>query len=344
MPTSYDRHNPLLVNSELLLGTLEAAQELGIDLSESLAKFHIDVGQVETPTGTLAFHQAADFLEDVATRFDCPQFGFLVGKHQPLLRFGPMAQLLKLSPDVESAMNNALSYSLLNSVVSHWQAEREAGYVSFRRQNRVSYDGPLVQLHTLAVTVVFKALRNMIGENRKVTSVSFRHTAPRTSKQYSQFFDCPVDFEQDFDGIVFPEQFLKLPLNTANPDLLHIVKQYLDTLSSELDMEDDLVTKVHLYIKKILGTNACNLEGIAQQLDRRPRSLQRELMKQGFSFRQILLDVRQEVAEHYLRSSKIALVDLADILGYRNVSAFSRAFKSTCGQSPEHWRRQNFTT
>ena len=105
-------------------------------------------------------------------------------------------------------------------------------------------------------------------------------------------------------------------------------------------MEDDLVSKVHLYVKKNLGTNACNLEGVAERLDRRPRSLQRELMKQGFSFRQVLLDVRRDVAEHYLRSSKIALVDLADILGYRNVSAFSRAFKSSCGQSPEHWRRR----
>lgn len=340
MLLSYNRNNPLLVNSEQLLGAYEAADYLGIDLSESLAKFNINASLLVAPTGFLAFHQVADFLEDVATRFDCPQFGFLAGKYQPPLRFGPMSQVLKLCPDVETAINQALKYSMLNSEVSNWQLENEGGYTFLRRQSRVSYSGPLIQAHTMAVTVVFKALKAIIGEGRKITSVSFRHAAPGVSKQYSHFFGCAVDFEQEFDGFVFPEQLLSLPLPDANSELLEIVKSYLDSLNTSVDVEGSLVDRIRRYVKKSLGSNGCNLESAAQHLGLKPRSLQRELVKQGTSFRQILLNIRQEVAEHYLRNSSIALADLAGILGYRNVSAFSRAFKGNCGQSPEYWRRE----
>jgi AraC-like DNA-binding protein len=47
-----------------------------------------------------------------------------------------------------------------------------------------------------------------------------------------------------------------------------------------------------------------------------------------------------EVAEQYLQSSAIPLAELAEILGYRNRSAFSRAFKNSRGESPERWKNR----
>jgi len=68
-------------------------------------------------------------------------------------------------------------------------------------------------------------------------------------------------------------------------------------------------------------------------------SLQRALSEQDVTFKQLLFELRMEVAEHYLQSSALALSDLTEMLGYRNLSAFSRAFKNSHGESPEQWKK-----
>jgi AraC-like DNA-binding protein len=70
-----------------------------------------------------------------------------------------------------------------------------------------------------------------------------------------------------------------------------------------------------------------------------PRALQRDLAKHNCTFKQLLLEIRMELAEQYLRSSDITLSDLTELLGYQNLSAFSRAFKNSYGLSPDLWRK-----
>ena len=68
------------------------------------------------------------------------------------------------------------------------------------------------------------------------------------------------------------------------------------------------------------------------------RTLQRTLAKHEVNFTQLLSEIRMEVAEQYLQDSTISLAELSGLLGYRNRSAFSRAFKRSHGESPEQWR------
>jgi AraC-like DNA-binding protein len=341
MRRAYDPHNPALLRSETLLGSLEAAAELGIDLSASLVRSGIAAEQLGSPKGFLAFHKVINFLDDVATRFDCPQFGFLVGKHQAPLRFGVLGRFLRLAPNLGSAFTAGVDYSWVTSQESLWHLRREGGLAHLTRHSRISYDGPVEQLHTLSITVLFKALMVLSGGNVRPSYVSFAHAETRTSEIYRRFFKSPVYFDMDSDAIVLPEQCLKQPIETADPELFPIVRSHLDSMRAAHSPDDHVTAKVYHHISKSLGTTFCNLESVAQLLDQHPRALQRELNRVGVSFRQLLLDVRQEQAERYLRASNISLTQLADFLGYRNVSAFSRAFKGNCGLSPAEWRHRH---
>ena len=340
MLRTYDVHNPLLTSCDTLMGSLEAAEEAGIDISEALKSNGIAPDLLVSPKGFLTFHQAVNFLNEVANNCDCPHFGFLVGKHQPALQFGSLAQLSKLSANLLSAIEIGNQYSLLNSEVSLWDLKQENGYAMLLRHSRVAYEGSLIQFHTLAVTLIFNALKNLIGGNWRASSIAFTHAQPKSRKLLDQYFGSPVDFNQDFNGVVFPEEHLQYEIKTADEELLAIVKSHLDSVSGgSHQLDADIATNVHHHIIRHLGTNLCNLESVARLLGHSPRMLQLELQKQNITFRQLLGDVRQEVAEHYLRSSTIVFSDLADILGYRNVSAFSRAFKKASGTSPEKWKR-----
>jgi AraC-like DNA-binding protein len=119
-----------------------------------------------------------------------------------------------------------------------------------------------------------------------------------------------------------------------------LLKAHLESLARGSAASEDLVTRVRHHIKETVGSRHCNLDGICRRSGIHPRALQRALREHRLTFRQLLLDVRQELAEDYFRNSSLSVVELSELLGYRNASAFSRAFKQRTGLSPQHWKEQ----
>ena len=335
-----EAETPRLVNSQILLGSLEAAQELGINLGATLREYRIEARLLESPEGFLTHYQVINFLETVAERFDCQHFGFLVGKHQPPLQLGQVAQVLKLSPNLHSALENAFNYQALYSEQNRHELVIEGGYASFIRRDRTPFHGRAVQLHTLGIVQLIKMFRALCGSHWNASSISFAHGAPKEKRQYQRLFQCPVGFDREFDGIVFPESDLSRPVATADAELLSIVLAHLDTLRADQELAGDIVSKTGNYIRRKIGTNLCNLDSCAQLFNLHPRAFQRNLAEHNCTFKQLLLEIRMELAQQYLRSSDINLSDLTEMLGYQNLSAFSRAFKNSYGLSPELWRKE----
>ena len=67
------------------------------------------------------------------------------------------------------------------------------------------------------------------------------------------------------------------------------------------------------------------------------RSLQLQLAEEQCSFRELLEKVRREIATYHLRRGDLPLTQLALLLGYSELSAFSRSFRDWYGLSPRQW-------
>lgn len=340
MLQEYDFNRPLLVNAEMLLGAREAAEFLGMDISDALASAGIRRTVLHNPKGYLAYHQVARFLEQVAAECDCPLFGYYVGRYQPPLRFGLMSQLPRLCSSVRDSIEKTLRVSQVYSQESRWELECEQGYAFMKRYHRVSYPGPQRQLHLLAVTLMVKASVFIGDDEGLLKGVYFSFSEPRGADELSRFFGAPVFYEHEFDGYAFSESLLDVQLPSANPQLRVMVERHLQSLLDDSLSDTGLSDQIQKIIRRNLGTNTCDIESVAQLLGMHPRAMQRALKSEGLSFRKLLNGVRLSVAQQYLRSSDIRLLDLSDMLGYQNVSAFSRAFKSATGVAPDVWRQQ----
>ena len=76
---------------------------------------------------------------------------------------------------------------------------------------------------------------------------------------------------------------------------------------------------------------------IARRLGLSHRTLARRLADEGVSFSQILDELKLDLAKRYLREG-LSISRIAWLLGYREVSAFTHAFKRWTGQSPKQMR------
>jgi AraC-like DNA-binding protein len=81
---------------------------------------------------------------------------------------------------------------------------------------------------------------------------------------------------------------------------------------------------------------------VALTLGLNERTLQRKLKDEGTSFRDLQEQVRSSLAVNYMREPQFRLTDIAEMLGYSDLSVFSRSFKRWFGISPQKWRAKEF--
>jgi AraC-like DNA-binding protein len=68
------------------------------------------------------------------------------------------------------------------------------------------------------------------------------------------------------------------------------------------------------------------------------RTLARKLSDEGLNFSEILQRMRQDLAVRYLDDRKLHVSKIAWLLGFRDVSAFTHAFKRWTGRTPSQVR------
>lgn len=124
-----------------------------------------------------------------------------------------------------------------------------------------------------------------------------------------------------------------------NPSSKQVLLSHLNQKVEERG--DDFATQVQQKIKASLSTGGFSKEKVAASFSMSSRKLQQKLADNDTSFRLLLENTRKNAGLHYLSHTALTLTEIAEIIGYADLSAFSRAFKSWCGMSPQHWRSEN---
>ena len=82
-----------------------------------------------------------------------------------------------------------------------------------------------------------------------------------------------------------------------------------------------------------------DIEGAARMAGLSVRSLQRQLLEKGYSYREIVTIARNERAVSLLRETSLPIMEIALLLGYEDHASFTRAFRRWMGCSPLEFRR-----
>lgn len=96
--------------------------------------------------------------------------------------------------------------------------------------------------------------------------------------------------------------------------------------------------RVRPLIAAQLARGRVHVETVAAQLNMSRHTLYKRLKAENLTFADLLDEVRKEQALTYLRESPRSLAEIGDLLGFSELSAFSRAFKRWMGVSPAEFR------
>jgi AraC-like DNA-binding protein len=142
--------------------------------------------------------------------------------------------------------------------------------------------------------------------------------------------------------VAFSQRHLALPLATADERLHGILIGYCDDiLAKRGDTSPELRQRVEKTITKLLSRGEAQSRTVASELGMSTRTLARRLNEVGATFARVLDELRHDLAVTYLRDSAMDLSQIAFMLGYSELSAFSHAFKRWSGTSPGEWRTRN---
>jgi AraC-like DNA-binding protein len=179
----------------------------------------------------------------------------------------------------------------------------------------------------------------LLGKEHVPREIRLSYRAPPYLGLYSNAFKCPVKFDQMFCEYRFSAALLDEPLADADAETARVCEESCQALLREMDIEDDLVSRICQVLLSVPGAFPC-LDEIADRLHLGPRTLRRRLKDLDTSYQKILDDVRKELAIQYLTTTDLSTQQVADLLGYTEVTNFRRAFVKWVGNSPFKFRKQ----
>ena len=123
-----------------------------------------------------------------------------------------------------------------------------------------------------------------------------------------------------------------------DPRLMDLMRMCLIELSDRSTAELGIVDRVRTAVRARLSEASLSLNDIADEVHLPVGVLLREFSANSISFKSLVEDVRRDLAISYMKQRQLPLSEVALLLGYSELSAFSRAFRRWTGRSPRTYR------
>jgi AraC-like DNA-binding protein len=162
--------------------------------------------------------------------------------------------------------------------------------------------------------------------------------AAEPARVHENYFKCPVKFRARRNALILHAKDLDRAFVTHNAELLEMLGPQLDQALASHRSQAKIGDQVKWILKRLLAGSRPDILAVARELGVSGRTLQRRITEEGASFRQLLLEARQELVRHYLLQPAIEINEAAYLLGYEDPNSFYRAFRTWEGTTPAQWR------
>ncbi|MFM6950700.1 MAG: AraC family transcriptional regulator [Novosphingobium sp.] len=327
-----------LVRVAALTGYFETMAGLGLDPRPLLREQGLSANLLVNPEQLIPARAAIRLLERSAQESGCLTFGLRMAEGRAMANLGATSLLIAHQPTLRHAIVALREFrARINStLVLH--LEEGDGEAVLREDFALRRPEPSRQSSDLALGVLMRLCADVLGPDWSPRLVCFSHQAPPAAELpiFARLFRCPLQFDSEVNGIVLRQADLDRPNQRANDQLAHHARHLLETVMSPA--ERTTVEDVDQLIRLLMPAGRASIQNCAASIGTTVRTLQRLLDAEGTSFTSLLNAARMQLATQYLANPRMRITDIAGMLGYSSIGAFSRWHSQTFGAPPRSRR------
>ncbi|MBS7661267.1 AraC family transcriptional regulator [Pseudomonas lalucatii] len=325
-----------------LLKYLRHAERLGLDIEAALTAAGIAAEDLRDNAKRLPGEAHERLLAHLLQLSGDPLFGLRSARFVQPGSWSVLGYIAMNCATLGEAMSRIVPYEKLVGDMGVSRIESAADHVRLIWNCR--HQGAQIRRHMVENVLASWLLyaRWIAESDHAPREVWFEHALPDGVEraEYEALFACPVHFERPCNALIVPLEYLGVPLRQADANLLRTLEDHALTLMAGLDDGEPLPRRVKNALRQLLKDGLPRKERVAERFNMTVRTLQRHLQQAGTSYQQILDQLRQELAEHYLLRSDLAIQDIACYLGFTEARSFHRSFKGWTGQTPGEFRER----
>lgn len=190
----------------------------------------------------------------------------------------------------------------------------------------------------LSLGMFLNVIRECLGPAWAPEEVHFEHPKPPGWREHERAFAAPVFFSQPTNALLFRSEILTAAMPARDLRLMAAMRLCLERLSERNDLRVSIADRVRAAVRARLPDGFPTLESIAFELRLSTGVIQRELHFDGLSYNGLVEATRRDLALSYMRQRQLPFSEIAFLVGYSELSAFSRAVRRWTGLSPRSLR------
>ncbi len=312
--------------------------QCGGDAERIFGAARLRLSALSNPAIRLSLNHYCHLFEQAARQTGADDFGLRFGLQYRVEQMGKLGALVLASPNLGAALHNLCAY---------FPALQEHSALCLRGQGplmALEYqitDGRITQRRQdaeLSIAIFTGLFRRCLGQGWAPAEVQFEHLRAADAGAVAAAFNAPVYYAAPRNAILFHRAILTTPMPGADPARLPGLEQALRQ-QAEAAAPEDFLGQVLSHIRAGFASGEANIGQVAARLGLSRAGLYRRLALEGVEFSALTQRIRRELAESYAAQPGIAFTDLALLLGYSELSAFSRAFTRWTGLSPARYRQ-----
>lgn len=321
---------------QFLLGILGYVVQRGVSAEELCVSCGIDLGLLTHESNYEVSPKTTEALwVNASTACHDPLFGLHFGESVQLAALGAVGEIIKNSQTVGEAITIAASFTPVVTDVFQLRVDKKENYfrVTLVETNVATDEFVKQQLADFLMVFTIHELNGFILKKIIPQAVHIKNTISDAT-EYERVFRCKPIQGKDSYSIDFDALYWNEPVHAANYEMQkYFIQKVNASLQNTVD-SSSFQTKIMDYLMKNAYLGLLSVEDVAANFNMTPRSLQRKLQNEAVTFQQLSDTVRKSLALHYLESGKYQIKEISHMLGYNEISAFSRAFKRWTGKPP----------
>ena len=317
----------------------ERAKQEGVEVDLLLRKAGLTRQQIDDPRARLPVKSQIRFVELAAKALDDEYLGFHLAQKFDLRMGGLFYYVLASSDTLGEALQRGARYStIVNEGVTLRLREAKGIRINFEYAG-VSRHSDRHQIEFSMVALI-RIWRQLTNRHLQASRVSFTHRRRNDTAELKTFFGSDVAFGAAADEVIFPTSIKQIAVVDADPYLNDVLIKYCDeALSARSTNRTPFGLNVENAIALLLPHGKARAGEIARKLGVSRRTLARRLSSEGLTFAGVLQRLKSNLAKRHLADETLSISEIAWLLGYQDVSAFTHAFKRWTGKAPRAIRQ-----